>query len=96
MQKGITLRDERMDAMEKKLGEPEQCDREKNIIITRLEGGKINQESIRKKLNVNLGMSISAADINDVYKLMSNQAKTPTRVRVGLMKDKKDVMKERN
>ena len=49
---------------------------EKNIIITALEDGEINQGSI-KKLNAKLGMSISAADINYVYKLKSNKAKPP-------------------
>ena len=40
-------------------------------------------------------MSISAADINYVYKLKSNQAKTRTQVRVAFMEDqtKKDVVK---
>ena len=70
---------------------------DKNIIITGLEDSEKSQESIKKKLNANLVMLISAADIHYmyVYKMKSNQAKTRIRLRVAFMEDKtkKDGMK---
>ena len=57
------MRDERIDALESKVDEYEQRDRDRNIIITGLPNGEANNKGVQKFLNENIGTNLNVFDV---------------------------------
>ena len=88
------MRDERIDALESKVDEYEQRDR--NIIITGLQNRQANSEGVRKFLNKNIGTNLNVFDREYTLKLKTMRDEAPVRVMVVFTEKKNKTLVMKN